>query len=77
MTAYIEVQRNAGDAGEPERILRVDGVRNLQHAVKILNRIRSVHADTARLLSLETEPLHYTVSEIMQEQNLLGRREIK
>jgi hypothetical protein len=74
MTAYIEVQRNAG---EPKRIMRVDGVGNLQHAVEILNRIRSVHADTARLLSLETEPLHCTVSEIMQERNLLGRREIK
>jgi hypothetical protein len=67
MVAYFRVQVNGRDG-----ILRVDRVRNLAQAADVATRIRQVHADVAELLSLEEESLHYTVSEIMNERNLLG-----
>jgi hypothetical protein len=61
MIAYFEVQRNAG---EPTRILKVDGVRDLAHAADLAKRIRQVHAEVAKLLFLEEYALCYTASEV-------------
>jgi hypothetical protein len=79
MVAYFEVQKNSQrDVANPgslwieKRILSVDGVTDIFHATEILKRIRAVHADCARLLSLENYALHYTATEVMNEKNLLG-----
>jgi hypothetical protein len=69
MVAYFEVQRNAGEA---KRILKVDDVTGVSHATEILERIKAVHADHVRLLSLEDYALHYTAKEVQNERNLLG-----
>jgi hypothetical protein len=75
MIGYFRIQQNENDAHEVERIMRVDGIANLKDAVTVLERIRAQHADIAVLISLEPDyALHYTRSEVMEEQNLLGGR---
>lgn len=57
-----------------ERIMVVVGVSGPAHAKEIQSRIKGVHADTAKLISLEDEYVGvYTVGEVMYEKNLFGR----
>jgi hypothetical protein len=70
MTAYFEVHVTAGELA---RVLRVEGVGGAAHAKVLLAHIERSHADKARLLSLEDQPLHYTASEVETERNLFGR----
>ena len=71
MVAYIEVIRNAG---EPARILKVDSVRDNEHAEHLLTVLTSRHVSHAKLLTLEPYSAAYTANEIESEHNLLGRR---
>jgi hypothetical protein len=45
MVAYYGVRLN----GE-RRVMKVDGVKSLEHADKLLERIKAVHADRATLM---------------------------
>ena len=71
MVAYIEVIRNAG---EPARIVKVDNVRDNEHAEHLLTVLTSRHVSHAKLLSLESYSAAYTAHEIETEHHLLGRR---
>ncbi len=71
MVAYIEVIRNSG---EPARILKVDSVRDNEHAEHLLTVLTSKHVSHAKLLTLESYSAAYTAHEIETEHHLLGRR---
>lgn len=71
MTAYYEVQRNAG---EPKRLVTVGNVKSPKHAEELRVRLEAAHADKAKLISLEDYVLHYTAHEVEVEKNLLGHR---
>lgn len=67
MTAYYEVTN-----GQGTRIMSVEDVKNSHHAEVIRRRIEAVHADKAKLVSLQGHALQYTAHEVENERNLLG-----
>ena len=71
MIAHFEVIRTAG---EPTRIVKVENVRDDEHAKHLLTVLTSRHVSHAKLLSLESYSAAYTAHEIETEHHLLGRR---
>ncbi len=71
MIAHFEVIRTAG---EPARIVKVENVRDNEHAEHLLTVLTSRHVSHAKLLTLEPYSAAFTVHEIETEHHLLGRR---
>ena len=71
MVAHFEVVRTEG---EPVRIVKVENVRDNEHAEHLLTVLTSRHVSYAKLLTLEAHSAAYTAHEIETEHHLLGRR---
>jgi hypothetical protein len=67
MTAYYQVSVN-----DMKRIVRVENVRNADHAKEVLAALKARHADSVKLLTLENYALAYTANEVLTERNLFG-----